>query len=111
MVGLDSDDLSVFDRLSDFIINSHLYHSSITILTPVYGTRLRDRLLKENRLLPTNWDNYTGYNVNFIPQKMSTQELEEGLTALYKKVYNENVFLGTMEYFKKIQKNLLLKGN
>jgi Fe-S oxidoreductase len=111
MVGLDSDDLSVFDRLSDFIINSHLYHSSITILTPVYGTRLRDRLLKENRLLPANWDNYTGYNVNFIPQKMSTQELEEGLTALYKKVYNEKVFLGTMEYFKKIQKDLLLKGN
>ena len=33
--------------------------------------------------------------------KASTQELEEGLTALYKKVYNENVFLGTMEYFKK----------
>ena len=33
MVGLDSDDLSVFDRLSDFIINSHLYHSSKTILT------------------------------------------------------------------------------
>jgi radical SAM superfamily enzyme YgiQ (UPF0313 family) len=107
MVGLDSDDISTFDRIRDFIITNNLYHASITILTPICGTRLRNRLILENRILPTNWDDYTGYNVNFIPHRMTKQDLENGITKLYKHIFNKEVFFKNMEYFKKIQKKIL----
>jgi hypothetical protein len=41
---------------------------------------------------------------------MSIHELEDGLAALYKKVYDKKVFLNTMAYFKEIQKKLIIKG-
>jgi radical SAM superfamily enzyme YgiQ (UPF0313 family) len=107
MVGLDSDDVSTFDRISNFVIQNNLYHASITIQTPVYGTRLRERLKNENRLLPTDWNNYTGYNVNFIPNKMTKNELENGIVKLYKQIYDKETFKRKMEYFKQIQKKIL----
>ena len=110
MIGLDSDDTTTFNKLADFIIDQNLYHASVTILTPVPGTRLRQRLEKENRLLPTTWDSYTGYNVNHIPKKMSVEELERGVTKLYKKIYSQEVYIKKLAYFKEIQKNLIKKG-
>lgn len=110
MVGLDSDDTATFDRLAGFIIDQNLYHASVTVLTPVPGTRLRQRLEKENRLLPTTWDSYTGYNVNHIPKKMSVEELERCLTKLYRRIYSQEVYLKRLAHFKEIQKNLIKKG-
>jgi len=109
MVGMDSDDISMFDNLQKFIIENYLFHSSITILTPAYGTRLRERLIKEERLFSDTWENYTGYNINFRPKKMTILELEVGLVNTYKKIFSKEVMLKKMEYFKKIQKNIILQ--
>jgi Fe-S oxidoreductase len=110
MVGLESDENSVFDQILSFININNLYHAYFNILTPMPGTRIREILQKENRLLSDNWDNYTGYNVNFKPNKMSLQELESGFTNLYKKVYSKQMYYKNMEYFKRIQKNLIKIG-
>jgi radical SAM superfamily enzyme YgiQ (UPF0313 family) len=110
MVGLDSDDSTTLDTLGDFIIDQNFYHASVTILTPVPGTRLRQRLEKQNRLLPTSWDSYTGYNVNYIPKKMTVEELERGLTKLYRRIYSQEVYLKKLAYFKETQKTLIKKG-
>jgi radical SAM superfamily enzyme YgiQ (UPF0313 family) len=107
MIGLDSDDISVFDKIYLFIKENDLYAASVTIITPVPGTRLRERLKKERRLLETSWENYTGYNINFRPQKMTIREMEVGIVQLYQKIYQKDLFYKKMKYFKEIQKRLI----
>jgi radical SAM superfamily enzyme YgiQ (UPF0313 family) len=75
IVGLDSDDPSIFDRLIEFIEANRLFSIQVTILTPLPGTRLRERLEKEGRALDTPWINYTGFGVNYVPRGLTPREL------------------------------------
>lgn len=109
IVGLDEDNVSVFKKTTDFIIENNLYATQISVLTPLPGTRLRRRILDENRLLPFEWDNYTFTNVNFKPKNMSARQLEEGLFNMYKKVYSYEVRLKKVKYFRKIYLELQKK--
>lgn len=77
--GFDHDDSTVFKKTAEFVLENNLYYSNFSILTPYPGTRLRERLVKENRLLTTPWEKYTLWDVNFIPKKMSASELQTGL--------------------------------
>ncbi len=107
IIGLDEDDMSVVDDISNFIIDNRLYASHIAILTPLPGTRLRDRLLKENRILSSDWKRYALTNVNFIPKRMKPEELEHGLLEIYKRVYNKDVRSSIVKHFMGIYANLL----
>lgn len=103
MVGLDGDDIRVFEKIINFVTENNIFIATITIQTPLPGTRLRKRWEAEARVLPTSWDNYTGYNVNHIPKKMTREDLEAGLVTLYKKIYREDVYLRKMKYFTEIE--------
>lgn len=107
ILGLDQDTTASFNRIRDFIIETNMYESQITIATPLPGTRLRQRLERDRRLLSTPWDNYTFCDVNFIHNTLSKQELEEGLTGIYKEIHTAQVYQKKMRYFKEIQKQLL----
>lgn len=107
ILGLDNDDKSIFGKTADFIINNHLYAAQITVLTPLPGTRLRERLNKEKRLLCHSWEKYSFLDVNFIPQKMSIKELQNGILQVYQRVYAKSVKIKTAEYFKNIYLDLL----
>jgi radical SAM superfamily enzyme YgiQ (UPF0313 family) len=106
IVGFDSDDASIFERTAEFIINNHLYASQITVLTPLPGTRLRERLIKEGRILSTEWDKYTFLDVNFMPKQMSPRELQNGIFEVYQRVYNKEVRLKIAKHFKDIYSKL-----
>ncbi len=107
IVGLDSDTKEVFNDLEKFIIDNNLWAASITIMTPFPGTRLRAKLENENRLIKTDWSECTGYNVNFIPAKITREELEEGIVNLYKRIYSNENYQKKIEHFKQIQLNLI----
>ena len=102
MVGFDHDDDSTFDGIANFIIDNRLAGAQIAALTPFPNTRLREDLLKEGRILDTPWDNYTFYDVNIKPNKMSPQELEKGIVDVFKKVYSSGVAVEKRRYFKDI---------
>ncbi len=104
IVGLDEDDNSVFEDLSTFIINNHIYASQITVPTPLPGTRLREKLVRESRILSNNWQRYTFRDVNFIPKKMKADELCKGVLEVYKKIYSKQVRLSVIRHFKDIYK-------
>jgi radical SAM superfamily enzyme YgiQ (UPF0313 family) len=106
IVGLENDTMETFDRIIDFIVESNMYQSQITIATPLPGTRLRKRLEQEGRLLATPWDNYTFSDVNFIHNNLTQQELEEGLLRVYKSIYAKEVFEKKLRHLKEIQKHL-----
>ncbi len=111
IVGLDNDDVSVFTDLSKFIIENYLPAVHITVLTPLPGTRLRERLEKEGRLLPTTWDNYTCLDINYRPKKMSVKQLEDGLINTWNKIYSKEVALNKAKYFKKLYAVLIDREN
>lgn len=86
IVGLDEDDISIFKNTSDFIISNKLYGCNITVPTPLPGTRLREHLLKDNRIVVHDWNYYTFWDVTIIPQGMTKEELEKGLVKIYQDI-------------------------
>ena len=102
IAGFDNDDKSVFDSLANFIVDNRLAGAQIAALTPFPGTRVREALLKEGRVLNTPWANYTFYDANIQPRKMSYQELEEGVLRTFKKVYSPGVAMEKGGYFRNI---------
>ena len=75
--GFDHDGPEVFDRTLEFLETTGMPLASFFILTPLPGTILYDRLLKEHRILDHHWHNYDLSRVVFQPVKMSPEELQE----------------------------------
>jgi len=110
IVGFDEDDASTFDAITEFATTNHLYGIQIAVVTPYPGTRLRERLRKEGRITPTDWDNYTCFDVNYVPKKMTKDEIERGMVQIYQKVTDKEFFIKNMEYFKEIHRKLPDRG-
>lgn len=106
IIGLDGDTKDTLNELSDFILDNNIFIPQITVLTPLPGSRLYERLKNENRLLHIPWSNYTFTEVNFIPKNMTGEELKNGLYKIYKKVYGKEARLKVLRHFKNIFKNL-----
>jgi len=106
IVGFDSDNSEVFDRVSNFIVENNLYGASISVLTPLPGSALRERLKNKNRLLDTDWDSYTFFDVNFKPEQISVEQLQRDLLGVYEKVYSKQANIKRFKYFKNIYKGL-----
>jgi radical SAM superfamily enzyme YgiQ (UPF0313 family) len=102
IVGFDHDDDSVFSKLANFVMDNRLAGAQIAALTPFPHTRVRESLLKEGRILDTPWDNYTFYDVNIKPKKMSSRELEKGILRTFKRLYSPGIAVEKSKYFRNI---------
>ncbi len=107
ILGMDSDDTSVFEKTRDFIEQSQLLEAQITFLTPFPGTRLHRRLKDEGRLLKElYWDRCTLFDVNFVPKNMTCEHLEDGLAWLGSNVYSEEAFARRKAHYRQIVRGL-----
>ena len=89
ILGLDGHTPDIFQQVLDFSIEHHLYDVQITVLTPFPGTPLYQRLAQEGRLLhPNRWDLCTLFDVNYIPQNMTPQQLKQGMYWLSERLYS-----------------------
>lgn len=86
--GFDNDDKSIFRKTVKFIEKVKLDVVQFSILTPLPGTRLEEKLEKEGRIIDRNWSNYDLSHAVFQPKTMTPQELQQGLDWAYKKVYS-----------------------
>jgi len=87
IVGLDSDDVSVFKRNLDFLKEANIGALQLAILTPQPGTPLREQFEKENRIIDNNWSHYDYRHTVIQPKKMTPQELQDGADWLYSQFY------------------------
>ncbi|HSR41620.1 MAG TPA: radical SAM protein, partial [Longimicrobiales bacterium] len=88
VLGLDGTDAGSFDAVYDFVEETGLYEVQITVMTPFPGTPLYDRLLAEGRILhPGAWERCTLFDVNFVPERMTVEELETGFRDLMRRIY------------------------
>jgi radical SAM superfamily enzyme YgiQ (UPF0313 family) len=75
--GLDEDTPCVFERTLEFLVRNSVPSISACILTPYPGTPLFERLMREGRILHTNWSYYDHTTVCYQPKNMDPEELGE----------------------------------
>jgi radical SAM superfamily enzyme YgiQ (UPF0313 family) len=108
ILGFDDDDAGIFDDTINYIIDNNLMGASITILTPFPGSRLRERMSSENRILHDDWDYYTAWNAVIKHKNLSVEQLEEGLMRVYSGIYNnKDVYIKRAKYFKNILESII----
>jgi len=79
IAGFDEDTPDTFHRIYDFINRHDIPMASVSILVPLPGTEILEKLKKEKRLLYDNfWDKCSGAFPLHQPLKMSPEELAEG---------------------------------
>jgi radical SAM superfamily enzyme YgiQ (UPF0313 family) len=88
IVGLDDDDETVFDQITDFVINNKLDWALTFIMAPCPGTDSFLRLEKEGRILTRDWEKYDSLNAVYKPLLISSGELERGLRKTWKRVFS-----------------------
>ncbi len=100
VLGLDEHTPRVFDDLLDFVIDTELFDVQITYLTPFPGTPLYDRLKREDRLLyDGQWERATLFDINYIPRRMSPDELRQGFHRLARTLYGDELSKWRRETF------------
>jgi len=87
IVGFDSDTPSIFQRQVEFIQKSGIVTAMVGMLQAPPGTRLFDRLQRENRVVDTfSGDNVDG-TTNIIP-RMGMEPLLDGYRSIMKQIYS-----------------------
>ena len=86
IVGFDNDPASIFKSQINFIQNSGIVTAMVGLLNAPRGTRLHQRLQKENRLLKDMSGDNTDFTLNFIP-KMNRTTLIKGYEQIVKTIY------------------------
>lgn len=103
IVGFDSDAPSIFERQINFIQQSGIVTAMVGLLHAPIGTKLFERLKKENRLVHDFSGNNTDMTMNFIP-KMNPQKLIEGYKEIVTTIYEPSRYYErVMEFFKEFK--------
>jgi len=85
--GFDHDTTETFDATVDFVIEARIDLPRYAILTPFPGTPLFRRLESEGRIISQDWTYYDGQHVNFVPERMTPEELLHGTERAWKRTY------------------------
>jgi radical SAM superfamily enzyme YgiQ (UPF0313 family) len=110
IVGLDGDGPDIFERVRDFVTESKLLEVQITVPTPFPGTPLYRRLKDEGRLLRERfWDRCTLFDVNFVPAKMTVEDLESGLRWLFTEIYNDDQLARRRRHYMELAKRTMAR--
>ena len=100
IVGFDSDPLSIFKSQINFIQKSGIVTAMVGLLNAPRGTRLYQRLKRENRLLGTSTGDNTDCSLNFIP-KMNRETLIAGYKHILKTIYSPGGYYERVKTFLK----------
>ncbi len=110
IVGFDKDPLSIFERMIRFIQESGIVTAMVGLLNAPRGTKLYDRLVRENRLLNTVTGDNTDFSMNFVP-KMNYDNLISGYKKIIDTIYSPKHFHARVKQFlrdyKPVQKNVI----
>ena len=91
IVGFDSDPPSIFKRQIEFIQKSGIITAMVGLLNAPRGTKLYQRLVKENRLLKDPSGDNTDFSINFKP-KMNYETLINGYKKIVQEIYSPKVY-------------------
>ncbi|NQS98894.1 MAG: DUF4070 domain-containing protein [candidate division Zixibacteria bacterium] len=101
ILGFDSDPPSIFEKLIEFVQKSGIVTAMVGLLNAPRGTKLHQRLEKENRLTKDISGDNTDFTINFIP-KMDYESLINGYKHVLSTIYSPKY------YYKRV--SILLKS-
>jgi radical SAM superfamily enzyme YgiQ (UPF0313 family) len=78
VLGCDGDTPSMFEDTLRFCEEARLEAAIFPILTPYPGTKVRERLEREGRIISNDWRDYDMEHVNYVPRGMTASELQAG---------------------------------
>ena len=95
IIGLEDDQEPIFEEIIKFVYKNNIECPQVSVLIPYPGTQIYEFLKKENRIVDSNWDNYTNIsdNVVYIPKCMSIDELKSGYWKIRKEIYSTRSIL------------------
>lgn len=97
IVGLDGDDVSVFERNLRFLQRAGIDALQLAILTPQPGTPLYDEFHAAGRIIDHNWAHHDYRHVIIQPARMTPQQLQNGADWLYCQFYRlDRIILRTL---------------
>lgn len=91
ILGFDNDPLSIFKNQISFIQNSGIATAMVGLLNAPRGTRLYQRLMRENRLLKDMSGDNMDFSMNFIP-KMNREALINGYNQVLHTIYSQKQY-------------------
>ncbi len=109
ILGFDSDPDSIFKSQLNFIQKSGIVTAMVGLLNAPRGTRLYQRLKKENRLLEDVSGDNTDGSMNFVP-KMGREKLINGYRHVLTTIYSSKQYYKRVKIFLKEYKPRKRKG-
>ena len=98
IVGFDSDNHNIFKSQINFIQKTGIVTAMVGLLNAPRGTRLYQRLIKENRLIKSFSGDNTDFSLNFIP-KMDRQTLLNGYRTILQTIYSPKHYYERIKVF------------
>jgi len=98
IVGFDNDPNSIFENLINFIQRSGIVTAMVGLLNAPPGTRLYQRLKKENRLKSEFSGDNTDCSMNFVP-KMEHKVLVNGYHKIIQTIYSQKQYYERIKTF------------
>lgn len=108
--GTDDDNEQTFQNVLDFVVENSIYSCSFTILTPLPGTELFEKMKKENRILDYDWSRYTFWDIVFQPKNMTPETLARRVAWIYENFYSEKNSANRLSAIRKQMKKSRGKG-
>ena len=99
--GFDEDTPELFETTYEFLIRNRVPYAIFSILTPLPGTDIYNRLKNEGRILDHDWSKYELTNVVFQPKNFSKQELLDYYWNCSRKFYSiKNIIMNVYQSVK-----------
>ncbi len=86
--GFDEDGKDVFEKTLKFLEKTNVEAVQISILTPLPGTSLCEKMEKEKRIIDYNWEHYDYRHTVIQPKRMSQEELQAGADWVINRFYS-----------------------
>ncbi len=109
ILGFDSDPDSIFKNQIDFIQKSGIAVAMVGLLQALHGTKLHQRLKRENRILEKDSGDNTDCSMNFIP-KMNRERLVNGYKNVLTTIYSSKQYYTRVKRLLKQYKPQRTKG-
>lgn len=106
IVGNVEDTEDTFKYLEDFIYETKLYGTSVTMATPYPGTALFEEMKMNNRILSYHWDDYTIFQPILKGYHLSIERLNELYIQLLNKINSIEFMNNKIKYFTNVYKEL-----
>ncbi|MEE8448793.1 MAG: radical SAM protein [Thermodesulfobacteriota bacterium] len=98
VLGADEDDLNTIDETVQFCKRLRMDSAQFSILMPIPGTKLFDKLDSQKRIFTKDWSLYDGLHVVFHTLKMSPLELQKNVLRAFTKFYGFTNAWGPLAY-------------